>query len=276
MALKDILLSSKYPDDFQIALPDGTSMTVGEMRSLEADEKAKLMGRQQTLDQAEQTLAARIHEAAQRGILSAQPLPAEERRAVATEYGLDESDPLIGQVVKEMKRMREDGQKAMEAMQKTHAEEIKKVAGITAKVTQAYLGERYAQNYKSSIANLPADIAKKVSLEDAIKYAEQHKLMDDLGAYDISSAVDRLTWNDMKEHERAEVKKSAVADAQKAADLARILPGQRRSSAEPAKDAFSPTIKDGDRTRTKSLDEVLAEAANDQAFWASAALGLPN
>lgn len=281
MALKDILLSGKYADDMVLALPDGTSMTIGEMRGLEAEEKAKLLSRQQTLDQAEQTLAARIHEAAQRGILGnqqqQQQTQDQDRRIAAAEYGLDESDPLLGQVVREMKKMREETTKALNEQSTRHAEELKKVAGITAKVTQAYLGERYQQNFKTATASLPAEIAKKVSLEDAIKYAESNKLMDGLGAYDITAAVDRLTWNDMKEHERAEVKKAAVADAQKAADMARVMPQSNRSAVRTVdKDAFDPTIKDGDRVRTKSLDEVLADAANDQALWATAAMGLPN
>ena len=39
MALKDILLNAKYPDDMVLNLPDGSTVNVGEIRSLPAAER---------------------------------------------------------------------------------------------------------------------------------------------------------------------------------------------------------------------------------------------
>lgn len=280
MALKDILLAgSKYADDMVISLPDGTTATIGEMRALEVEEKQRLLQRSQTLEQAETELAKRIHAAAQQGLLEpSQPrhTDADLRSAAATQYGLTEDDPLLGQVVKEMKRMEADNAKKLEAIQTANAAELRSLKEITAKAVGGYLSDRYATKFSAAQSALPADIAKKVTLEDAIKYAETNRLMDSVGAYDINAAVERLTWNDMKEHERAEIRKQATMDAEKAAALSRIKPSGIRTVNPEASKGFDPFVKDGDRTRTKSLDEVLAEAANDEALWASAAMGLPN
>lgn len=281
MALKDILANgSKYADDMILTLPDGSSATVGEMRSLESEEKQALLLRSQTMAQAEGVLAARIHEAQQKGYLNPQQQQhsdPELRRAAQNEYGLDESDPLLGQVVKEMKRMEADRKTEMAALTAAHTAEIKNLTSMTAKATGAYLNDRYSTTFRSATANLPADIAKKVTLEDAVKFAETNRLMDSIGAYDINAAVDRLTWNDMKEHERGEIRKSSMAEAEKAAQMARVKPTGIRTAEPPNKGGFDPFVKDGERTRTKSLDEVLAEAANDDTMWSTLASGFgPN
>lgn len=276
MALKDILGDgTKYQNDMVIALPDGTSMTVGEMRGLEAEEKAALVKRQTLMTNAEQELAGRILAAQRNGLLDdpSRRTEPEVRTAITNTFpGLDENDPLFGQVAKEMKRIQVESETRVKAIETDFTKKFDDLKAITAKAIGVNLNDHYSSKFGQTVADLPTDIRGKVKLEDALKYAETNRLMDASGRYDISLAVDRMTWNDVKEHERKQITAEATAAATKSAQMASLKPGGNRSAitSEAQKDTFSPFTKEGDRTRTKSLDEVLAEAANDEALWSSA------
>src|SRR5580692_1885026 len=125
MALKDILSNAKYADDMILNLPDGSTVNVGEIRSLPAAERQALTSqieqRQNTLGQAELAFAAKFQDAVKAGWIAQdgkivapaqqqqqqqqvkQPTAAELRAAAQAEYGLSDDDPLLGPVVKQMK-----------------------------------------------------------------------------------------------------------------------------------------------------------------------------
>jgi hypothetical protein len=273
MALKDILNNSKYADDMVLTLPDGTTGTIGEFRSLEAEERNNLIQRAKTIEQAEIALADRIREAQSRGILNPTPVPTDDaavRAAAAQQFGLSEDDPLLGQVAKEFKRLEAQQAQKLTELQAQMRGEVSKLAGITKQVTQEYLNDYYATRYNNAAASLPSDLRSKVKLEDAIKYAEDHRLMDKAGRYDIDGAVDRLTWDARKEHERAEFRTDATKKAEKEAQMAsmnRPSPNALRTK-QAENEGFNPLNKEG---KAKSFDEVLADAQNDGALWDSIA-----
>jgi hypothetical protein len=273
MALKDILNNAKYADDMVLTLPDGTTGTIGEFRSLDAEERNNLIQRAKTIEQAEIALADRIREAQSRGILNSQPVQTDDaaiRAAAAQQFRLSEDDPLLGQVAKEFKRLEAQNKQNLDAVvAKTNAE-IAKLGGITKQVTQAYLDDWYTTRHQAATASLPSDVRSKVKLEDAIKYAEEHRLMDKAGRYDIDASVDRLTWDARKEHERAEFRTDATKKAEKEAQMAsmnRPSPNTLRTR-QAENDGFNPLTKEG---KVKSFDEVLADAQSDGALWDSIA-----
>jgi hypothetical protein len=269
MALKDIILNAKYPDDMQIALPDGTSLTVGEMRSFEAEEKQRLITRSQTMEAAETALAERIMEAQRRGILTPVAPPLEEqeiRREAAAQFGLREDDPLLGQVAKEFKRMEAERKAEVDSLRASFKTEVDALKGITGKVTGAYLDDYYDARFQVASAALPQAIREKTKLEAVINYAKENNMMDKLGRYKIDEAIDRMTWSERKEAilatERAELKKNSEREAQ-LATMNRPSPNALRSRHK-AVEGFDPMTKEG---KVKSFDEALADAASDDSMW---------
>jgi hypothetical protein len=273
MALKDIVNSAKYADDMVISLPDGTTMTVGEMRSLEAEEKQRLIQRSQTLEQAELALADRIVAAQRRGVQLSeeiQPTDREIRREAAAQFGLSEDDPLLGQVAKEFKRLDADNKAREAALEAKFTQELNNLKGITGKAIQVSLDDRYATQFELATKDMPKTVREKLKLEDAVNYATEHRIMDKAGRYQIDKAVEMLSWNDMKEHERAEMRTELQTKAQREAEMARMnrpSPNALRTK-HAATEGFNPL---DDKGRVKSLDEALADAAEDDNLWNSLA-----
>lgn len=273
MALKDILTNAKYADDMVLNLPDGTTATVGEMRGMEAQERNALINRQRQLEAAEQGLLQRTNALRQAGLLNEnlEPVTTREiKQQVTATTGIDENDPLFGPLVKETKaelaRIQAEHKAELEAIKK----QVGQVAGATQQAVQGYLGDIYEASFSKTISTLPEPAREGLKLEDAIKYATERKLTDSFGRLDIPAAVDRLSWDKVKQYERQNISKEAatVADEKKA--LAQMnRPGLNTPrTLKPVKDGFSPVDEKG---RVKSLDEAISAAADDDALWESAA-----
>lgn len=270
MALKDILSSAKYADDMVLSLPDGTTATVGEMRSMNLEDRNALVQRAKVMEDAETALASRIMDAQRRGILT-EPTPEPEiRREAAAQFGLSEDDPLLGQVAKEFKRLEAENRARESALEARFKTEVDSLKGITGKVTGAYLDDYYAAKFQAAASTLPTEIKAKAKLEDVINYAKDHNLMDKVGRYNIDMALDQLTWEDRK----AAMMVEARAEGQKTADKAAQLASMNRPSPnalrtrQVEKEGFDPMTKEG---KVKSFDEALADAANDDNLWNSLA-----
>src|SRR4051812_35608341 len=112
MALKDILNNAKYADDLVVTFTDGSTATLGEMRATAAEERAAVIQREKTVERAELAIAEKVQEFQKKGLLPSADNPNPDpnrmsdkdiRRAAASEYGLDENDPLLGPIVKEFR-----------------------------------------------------------------------------------------------------------------------------------------------------------------------------
>jgi hypothetical protein len=268
MALKDILSTGTYADDMVIALPDGSSATVGEMRSMAATERAALLQRAQQLELAEQGVMQRVTKLREANLLDDQMnpiLPSNRQVAqhVAATTGMDENDPLFGPLVKETKALIA-AQAAELAGMKT---QLSQIAQATQQAVKGYLGDNYSATFQTELAALPESIRGKVTLEQVVDFATKRKLTDDLGRLDIRSAVDRLTWEARKaaELESVQARKVEVEEGRKALE-AMQRPG-----------VHGPRVSDtgfkgvDDKGKTLSLDEAIAAAGNDDEIWKSAA-----
>lgn len=249
MALKDILLNAKYPDDMVLNLPDGSTVNVGEIRSLPAAERQALTSqieqRQSTLGQAELAFAAKFQDAVKAGWIAQdgrivapaqqqqqqqqvkQPTAAELRAAAQAEFGLSDDDPLLGPVVKQMKaelatrdaRLAELATKLdalpgqFDSLKSTFTDSLGKVTGVVNTSVGRYLNDTYQQQFAAATKDLPKDV--KVDYEAAYKYASDHGLKDKDGFLQIPDAVDRLTWNDRKKAELAAERDALIAKTTK-------------------------------------------------------------
>jgi hypothetical protein len=114
--LKD---SQSYPDDFTVALKDGQTMTLADMRSYDKENEGALTSRltarekelekrEKTVNDASITLGGVVEKVATASGLTVDELLAGKtptKRQVAAATDLDENDPLVGTVVKQMKAM---------------------------------------------------------------------------------------------------------------------------------------------------------------------------
>jgi len=276
MALRDILNSGKYGDDIVLSLPDGTTATVGEMRSLSQEERQHLMQRQQLVEQAE--LAKKFQQLQQQGAIvpnTPNMSDTQIRNAAANEYGLDPNDPLLGPIVREFKSELAKRDQTLTAMKNEFGEALKQITGVVQTAVGANLEERYQTDFQRATQGLPSGV--RVDYEKAFEFASKQGLKDKWGRLDINAAVDRLTWEERKAAELESIREKA---AQEAESKARMATATRPRVSSPdnhrSKTDFTPVEKIVDpktgRTRevVKSFDQALAEATNDEALMQSA------
>ena len=314
MALKDILSNAKYGDDMVLNLPDGSTVQVGEIRALPVAERqaltAQIEQRQNTLGQAELAFAAKFQQAVQAGWMAQdgkivppvqpqqvvkQPTVADLRAAAATEYGLDENDPLLGPVVKLVKaeldkrdstitelRTKLDALPSQfDSLKTTLTDGLGRVTGVVNTSVGRYLSDQYQSQFAQATKDLPKGVT--VDYEAAYKYASDHQLKDKDGFLQVADAVDRLTWDARKKAERDEWIKDNTAkltkDLEEKNRLASVTPPQSRnplhSTAKPAEGEFSPynerTDAKGNKVRAvKSFEEAMSEAMSDDDVLKSA------
>jgi hypothetical protein len=278
MALKDILSNAKYPDDMVLNLPDGSTVNVGEIRSLPVAERQALTSqieqRQSTLGQAELAFAAKFQQAVQAGwlaqdgrivppqqqttqqTLTKTPTAAELRTMAQNEYGLSDDDPLLGPVVKQMKAelAKRDTEMAdlrikldalpgqFDSLKSTLTDGLGRVTGVVNTSVGRYLSDQYQSQFAQATKDLPKGVT--VGYEDAFKYATEKSLKDKDGFLQIDAAVDRLTWDARKKAERDEWKAAETTNIRKQLEesnrVATLTPPSRNPLQSTAK------VKDGE------------------------------
>jgi hypothetical protein len=282
MALKDIISSAKYADDIVFSLPDGTTATIGEIRALPSEERQQLLQRQQTVSDAEMALARKVQQAVAAGwmtdkgeiVAPAKHTDAELRRAASAETGLDEGDPLLGPVVKEMKAELAKRDTVLKTMQDEFKTSIATITNVVKSAVGANLDERYQSEFSRATKDLPKDI--KVEYEGVFNYATENGLKDKFGRLDIARAVKFMTFDDVMKHERKSVREEVSRDLEQ---RNRVATATRPRTASPEhhreKTDFNPfnevTDAHGKKVqRAKSFDEALAEAQGDDQLLQSA------
>jgi hypothetical protein len=290
MALKDIINSSKYGDDIQLLMPDGTNATLGEIRSMSAEDRQQLTQRQQLVEQAEIAIANKVAEFQKAGLLgpNGQVAPprtdAEIRTVAASEFGLDPNDPLLGPIVKEFKAEMSKQHKEFQDFQSNIGLQLKQISNVVQTAVGANLEETYNRDFSRATSELPKGV--KVDYQQAFEYATKQGLKDKYGRLDMAAAVDRLTWNDVKKAQLAELEAQAAKTGEEKARIATATrPRVSGPEAHRQKTDFDPfqkiTTKDGKvREVAKTFDQALAEASNDdsilQSALSTASFGLVN
>lgn len=313
MALKDILSNGKYADDMVLSLPDGSTVQVGEIRSLPVEERkaltAQIEERQNTLGQAELAFASKFQQAVQAGWLAQdgrvvppvqsqpvqpQPTAAQVRTAAATEFNLDENDPLLGSVVKlvktelaardntiaELRTKLDSLPGQFDSLKTTLVDGLGRVTGVVNTSVGRYLNDQYQDQFSEATKSLPKGVT--VDYETAYKYAHDHKLQDKDGFLQINDAVDRLTWDARKKAERDEWKTQETVKLTKELEdknkLASLTPPQSRNPLHTTatKDGeFNPYTERTDAKGTKvrevkSFEQAMSEAMSDEDVLKSA------
>ena len=274
---KEILADrSTYPDDFTISLKDGSTVTLAQMRAEDAETEgaltAKLTAREQDLATRESQLGK-----ASKGVmemfenyLNLTGLTAEEAlagkkptvKAAAAATGLDENDPLLGEMVKTVKGLQSE-------LAATKAELINQRDKVLKPVLSTYLNDYYQDRWEDKIEpGLPKAAKGKVTFDQVMKHAEDNGYKDKQGRLNLLKAASDLTADystqEWRETEREKIRKEVENELTMAASQRPGAPGARPTVAKNFLD---------DKGHTKTFDQVLQDAAADTDLWQGIAKG---
>jgi hypothetical protein len=262
--LKD---GTAYPDDFTVTLKNGEVMSLGDMRSYDKEHEGELTrnltakeqelsARERNVSGASTALAQRIKQAADAAGISVDDFiegKIPSRKQVAKEQDLDEDDPLVGKLVKELRAVRQE----LSTTQASIKDIREKAIGP---VINTYLEDYYEGRWEKLSTKLPK--GAKLELKDVLSYAEKEGLKDGKGRFNLEKAVRDLTY----EQRVAEDAEKRVADLRKKDDDQRVLdsipqPGNTRAHLK-----TQPQFKNA-KGGTKSFDEVMNDALTDTDLW---------
>lgn len=268
---KDLLSDkSLYPDDFTVVVRrDGKeeSLSLGEMRAYDAESKGALTAdltrreqdiqkREKNVNDASVQLATVIEKTAFAAGLSVDELlagKAPTKRAVADAADLDENDPLVGTLVKEIKSLRTELQSTKADVERTRKDAL-------GPMLTTYLEDYYESKWEKLEPTLPKGAT--VTRDQAIKYANDNGYKDARGRLDLSKAVKDLTYDARVE----------VEAEKRAADMRKKLDDERVLAAAPKPSGTHINVKTDKsllnaKGRTKDFDEVLTDALADTDLW---------
>jgi len=271
MKWADVLKDSKqFPDDFVVRVKNGDkeeSLSLGDMRAYDTETRGALTAdltrretdiqkREKNVNDASVQLATVIEKTAERAGLSVDDFltgKAPTKKQVADANEMDESDPLVGSLVKQMK--------TMQARIEAQDTEIKKTrSDALGPMLNTYLEDYYESKWDKLAPTLPK--GAKVERQAAMDYAQKNGLKDARGRLDLAKAVRDLTYDDRVKADA----ETMAAELSKKNDDARVLaaaprPSGTRINVKPDKSLFN------EKGRTKDFDEVLNDALTDSDLW---------
>lgn len=268
---KDLLADkATYADDFVVSVKvngKDETLSLGEMRSYDAESKGELtadltrreadiLKREKNVSQAEVSIGTVIEKTAAAAGMSVDELlagKAPTKKQVAQSADLDENDPLVGTLVKEIKFLRAEVQSVRSDGDKTRKEAL-------GPMLNTYLEDYYEGRWDKLEPTLPK--GAKVTREQALKYATDNKYVDSRGRLDLSKAVKDLTYEDRI---NAEAEKR-VADRMKQEEDKRVLASAPRPSSLGTRTKTDKSLTN-DKGQTKNFDEVLNDALTDTDLW---------
>lgn len=229
----------------------------GELTSRLTAREQELTKREKTVNDASVQLSTVIEKTAERAGLTVEELLQGKapvtKKSVASSSDLDEDDPLVGKVVKEIKALRQEL-----ATTKGEIDTVRKSA--LGPMLNTYLEDYYESKWEKVSPTLPK--GAKVTRDEALKYAQENKLVDSRGRFDLSKAAKDLTFED-RINEEAD--KRAAAIAKKNADQQVLAnapkPSGTHINVKPDKSILN------EKGRVKSLDDVMNDAFNDVELW---------
>jgi hypothetical protein len=269
--------SQDFPDDFVITTKDGETFKLGDARSYDKETKGALT---QQLTAKEQALSKEKLELekASNGVyemfnkyLELTGLTAEEalagkkpltKKAAAIATDLDENDPLVGSLVKEVNSLKSELKTLGGSMAEAREKILKPMLGT-------YLDDYYHDRWEDRIEpNLPKAAKDKIKLDDVMKHAEKEGYKDSKGRLNLQKAAEDMTasyrQDEWREGERKKIRKE-IEDAQ----VMDVRPGGSGVNSTPR--STTPKNFKDEKGRTKSFEQVLADAAQDHDLWSSIA-----
>lgn len=260
--LKKIIENKSLKDDMVIAVGED-SFTVGELRAMDAESDgattAALQEREANLVKAQGALAATLQAAADKmGITIDQLIDGNLegiKPRVAAAPG-DDDDPLAEVDPRVLAALEKKfGAANVDAAVKKLEKELKdtkQALGIALKVN---MDDYYADRFDRLSKDIPE--GTKLTLADALKYADENNLRDKTGRYNIQKAVSDLTYEARHKAEIAAAERRGEERAQQKALADSVRPG----AGTPGAQHLKPPVDEKGRTHT--IEHQLHEALQD-------------
>ena len=276
--------ATAYPDDFVIAIKDkdgnDASYTMGDLRAYNEEhdgallkslepEREKLEGEKQQVVAAREEVLRLFRQDgdATRKLEEGKKVT---KKDVADQFELDESDPLVGSLVKQLNAVKGDTATKLEAITQAMTQQ----GNILKTVLGTYINRSVAEQYralKSDIDGLPEKSRNKYSLKVLREHAEKGRWNDSDGMPDIARAFRDLAGEEIyaarRARDSAEDRKKWEQEQRMAitrelqtphvsGDRIRKPPINVLKSKDPLGDALSQALQD---------DEILSQFAGDAA-----------
>lgn len=275
--LKKLLADKeKYGDDFSFTLPDGTPVKLGELRADMVERDGEFTAAVDARMTAAETKAAEADRAEQnvlglwQNYLKVTGLTADEAlagkapktiSAVAKETDLDESDPIVGALVKTINSLKEEMKGIQTKFSTTEQNVLKPMLGT-------YLEDFYSDQFEDRILpSLPEKAKEKVTYEAVLAHAQKEGYKDAKGRLNLKRAAKDLAEPFEKEVLRSTMRKEVEKEVRDEMAMASMdRPGSRAASSP--RNGTPKSFKN-EKGQTKSIDEALQMAMNDDDILAS-------
>jgi hypothetical protein len=263
---KEILSDKSVPDDFAISV-NGETLTIGQMRDYDRENEGaltqrlsaretELSNREKNLNDASIGIATMLERISGATGMSTEDLlqgKMPSKKEVASGAQLDENDPLVGTLVKEIKSLRGEVQS-----NRTLVDELKKNA--LGPMLNTYLDDYYESQWEKLHGSIPE--GAELSRDKALEYANKSGYKDTKGRLDLSKAIKDLTYD---ARVKQEAKKLAAEERKQMENEFALRsaprPSQLGQRIKPDKSVLN------EKGQVKSLDEVLNDAVNDADLW---------
>jgi len=273
---------AKYADTAEVTIA-GEKYTLAELRSANAEsngavlrqlesQRSQLTKDQTELGQAQENFMRIFQQFSEATGASLEDImsgkvkmtKAEAAKSAAAGTGLDENDPILAPVIKHMTEM-----KGASDSQITKLEmEVKNTQKALAQALKANLDDHYEREFSTLSTDTPAALKGKLTYESVIKHAEENRLLDKHGRYNVKKAFGELTADARIEERLAKAKEEGIKVGKEEATLSSIQrPGANRQS-----HIIQPDHKNADGT-TKSIEQAINDAFNDKDILTSLSAG---
>lgn len=274
---KMIADKSLYPDDFSFILGDGTAVKLGDLRSDLTEHDGELTAAVDARMTAAELKSQEVIRAEQnvlglwQNYLKATGLTADEAlsgkkpktiSAVADETGLDETDPIVGTLVKTINALKSDIDGIKGQFTSTKDSVLKPMLAT-------YLEDYYSDQFEDRILpSLPEKAKEKVTLKAALEHAEKEGYKDSKGRLNLKRAAKDLAEPFTMELERDKIR---AEESKKLRDEMAMGSMERPGGHSSSPRNGTPKSFKNEKGVTKSFDEVLQDAMSDDSILASIA-----
>ena len=265
-----------YGDDMVVALKDKNgndiSYTMGDLRTYNEEHDGELLRtlepEVEKLKRDRQEVEADRQEVLRMYQQTGHPQPQPDERAtktsVAAQFQLDENDPLVGQLVKELNKTKGDMDTKLNALNQSLAQQN----NILATVLRTYINRSTQEQYRGmqpDINALPEKSRTKYTYDILKKHAETNRMNDPDGLPDLARALKDLAGEEIYAARLAKDKAEWEKDYEQKRRMtsAREIQGARLAGDRIPK----PKI---DVMHSKDpIGEALTQASQDDELWNS-------
>ncbi|HEV2521041.1 MAG TPA: hypothetical protein VGT24_01560 [Candidatus Acidoferrales bacterium] len=203
---KEVLEDSKaFPNELNVPVAEGISLTMGELRAIDAERRKQLDEQAGVLDRAAGAIA-KLYEDAEKARTRAVPTPTPTPNPTPNVDANLESDPLFAPIFKQVKAMDERLNATLSKFEK-----------IPATMTEAM--KLYEQDRMADIFDRLPDKPSDLTLQKLAEFALEHGKRDKINRLDLRAAYDEMRRPDIVREQIEAAKREGMEEGKKSAAI---------------------------------------------------------